>query len=109
MAYDERLVLRIKAALKSFPENFTEKKMFGGVAFLLEGKMTIGTINNDLMVRVISSKIDRELQKDFVRPMNFTGKPMKEFVFVGLDGLKSEEDLQYWVELGVEHAKEKLK
>ena len=70
--------------------------------------MTLGAIHKNLMVRVIPSKIEIELKKEFVRPMDFTGKPMKEYVFVGLDGLKTEEELQYWIELGVEHAKSKL-
>ncbi|WP_350288835.1 TfoX/Sxy family protein [uncultured Croceitalea sp.] len=108
MAYSEELVVRIRAALKSFPEEFTEKKMFGGIAFLYHGKMTVGAINNDLMVRIHSSKIDSELIKEYVRPMDFTGKPMKEFAFVSLEGLQNEEHLQYWIELGVEHAKSKL-
>jgi len=109
MPYDENLAKRINAALKIFPEKFTEKRMFGGLAFLLEGKMTIGTINEDLMVRVIPEKISHELRKNFVRPMDFTGKPMKEFIFVTVEGYHTEEQLQYWIELGVEHAKNKLK
>ncbi len=70
--------------------------------------MTVGVIKNDLMVRIIDSKIDDELKKEFVRPMDFTGKPMKEFVYVSIDGFKTEEELQYWIELGFEHAKYKL-
>jgi len=109
MAYSEQLAARIRASLSCFPDAFTEKKMFGGIAFLYNGKMTVGAINDDLMVRIVSAKIDTELKKEFVRPMDFTGKPMKEFVFVDLKSLKNEEDLQYWIELGIEHAKNKLK
>ena len=108
MAYNLDLANRIEAALSLFPSDFTQKKMFGGVAFLYQGKMTVGAINDDLMVRIISEKIEAELEKDFVRPMDFTGKPMKEFAFVSEDGFQSEEQLQYWIELGLEHAKSKL-
>lgn len=109
MAYNEELVLRIRDALKLFPEDFTEKKMFGGLSFLYSSKMTIGVIKNDLVVRVPSEKMESELAKPFIRPMNFTGRPMKEFVFVNQEGFTSEEQLQYWIELGLEHAKSKLK
>ncbi len=108
MAYNLDLANRIEASLSMFPSDFTQKKMFGGVAFLYQGKMTVGAINDDLMVRIISEKIEAELEKDFVRPMDFTGKPMKEFAFVSEDGFQSEEQLQYWIELGLEHAKSKL-
>lgn len=109
MAYNEDLAKRIGAALNIFPEPFTEKKMFGGLAYLYKGKMTVGAINEDLMVRVSSDKINDELEKEFVRPMDFTGKPMKEFIFVSKNGYQSEEHLQYWIELGLEHAKQKIK
>ena len=109
MPYNEDLAKRISVALSIFKKVFTEKKMFGGLAFLYIGKMTVGAINEDLMVRVVQEKIDAELEKEFVRPMDFTGKPMKEFIFVSKDGFQSEEQLQYWIELAVEHAKNKLK
>ncbi|MCL6266269.1 TfoX/Sxy family protein [Flagellimonas myxillae] len=108
MAYNEALAERIRAAIKLFPETFTEKKMFGGIAFLHGGKMTVGPVKDDLMVRVISPKMEATLQQDFVRPMDFTGKPMKEFIFVSPEGFKTEEQLQGWIELGLEHAKSKL-
>lgn len=108
MAYNEEIATRIRHALAIFPDNFTEKKMFGGVAFLYSGKMTVGPIKNDLMVRVISDKMPGVLAQKFVRPMDFTGKPMKEYVFVSPEGYKTEEQLQNWIELGLEHAKSKL-
>lgn len=109
MAFNEELLALIKASLQSFPEEFVEKRMFGGVAFLYKGKMTVGVLKNDLMVRVLNTKIDSELKKEFVRPMDFTGKPMKEFIFVAVEVLKTEADVQYWIELGFEHAKSKFK
>ncbi len=87
----------------------TIKKMFGGVAFLYGGKMTVGVLNDDLMVRIIPEKMEAHLKMDHVEPMAFTGKPMREFVFVKPDGYTDENSLQYWIELGIEHAGRKLK
>ncbi|TAI48538.1 TfoX/Sxy family protein [Flagellimonas allohymeniacidonis] len=108
MAYNQELVIRIQNALRLFPEEFSEKKMFGGLSFLYLGKMTVGVIKDEMVVRVPSNKMDKELSKPFTRPMNFTGKPMKEFVFVSEEGFQTEEQLQYWIEMGLEHAKSKL-
>nr|WP_299381425.1 TfoX/Sxy family protein [Allomuricauda sp.] len=108
MAYNEELAARIRTAVSLFPETFTEKKMFGGIAFLYQGKMTVGPVKDDLMVRVIQDKMDAVLAQEHVRPMDFTGKPMKEFIFVSPKGFQTEEQLHYWIELGLEHAKSKL-
>ena len=82
--------------------------MFGGLAFLYRGKMTVGIVRNDLMIRVPSDKMDDILNKTNVRPMDFTNKPLKEFVYVSEEGSVNEEQLQHWIELGLEHAKNKL-
>ncbi len=108
MAHNQELTHRLELLIANLPEQFTWKKMFGGVSFLFEGKMTVGIVKEDLVVRVIADKMDEVLQKKYVRPMDFTGKPMKEFVFVAPEGYRTEEQLQYWVELGWEHAKTKL-
>ena len=108
MAFNEQLADRIREQLQYYSEAFTEKKMFGGLSFLYKGKMTVGVMKQDLAVRVISSKIETELAKDFVRPMDFTKKPMKEFVYVSLEGIKTETQLLHYIELGLEHAKSKL-
>ncbi|WP_452601280.1 TfoX/Sxy family protein [Pontimicrobium sp. MEBiC06410] len=108
MAYNAQLVNRIKEQLQFFPETFTDKKMFGGIAFLYKGKMTIGVIKNKLMVRVISEKMETELEKPNVIPMDFTKKPMKEFIYVLEDGIATELELLHYIELGLEHAKSKL-
>ena len=108
MAYNELLAIRIRASITLFPEVFTEKKMFGGIVFLYKGKMTIGVVNEKLIVRVISSKMDKLLIQKGIIPMDFTKKTMKEFLYVLPEALKTEEDLQFFTELGVEHAKHKL-
>jgi TfoX/Sxy family transcriptional regulator of competence genes len=113
MAFNQLLAKRIRASLQSFPgsitEFITEKAMFGGLAFLYKGKMTVGIVKNDLMVRVVSEKMDAILKKTYVRPMDFTNRPMKEFIFVSPRGFSTEEELQLWIEFGIEHAQEKLK
>ena len=81
--------------------------MFGGTCFLYKGKMCIGETKGRLVVRVINKKMRKILTSPFVSPMDFTGKPMKEFIFVQMDGFSSEEQLQQFVELGIEHAKSK--
>jgi len=108
MAFNEQLANRIREQLRYYSEVFTEKKMFGGISFLYQGKMTVGVMKQDLMVRIISDKMETELAKDFVRPMDFTKKPIKEFVYVSLEGIKTETQLLHYLELGLEHAKSKL-
>ncbi|WP_299435424.1 TfoX/Sxy family protein [uncultured Maribacter sp.] len=113
MSFQKELENRIDTSLSIFPENiasnFSKKRMFGGIAYLFHGKMTVGIIKGSLMVRIISEKIDAFLQLDHVKPMDFTKKPMKEFVYVLPEGFKTEEELQNWIELGLEHAQNKLK
>jgi TfoX/Sxy family transcriptional regulator of competence genes len=82
--------------------------MFGGLSFLYQGKMTVGIVKEDLAVRIISDKIDNELNKSFARLMDFTQRPMKEFVYVSAEGFKTEAQLRHYIELGLEHAKSKL-
>ena len=108
MSYNELTATRIREQLKLFPETFTEKKMFGGLSFLFQGKMTVGIVKEDLAVRVVGEKMERELQKETVRPMDFTKRPMKEFIYVLPKGFQSESDLLHYIELGLEHAKSKL-
>lgn len=112
MAYNENLAQRIRTALNIFPKEISshidEKKMFGGLAFLYKGKMTVGILQNDLMVRVKEKFMEVSLNTPHVKPMAFTGKPMKEFVFVGSEGYQTELQLQHWLELGISHARHKL-
>lgn len=108
MAYNEELAVRLRQHFAAFGDDITEKKMFGGICFLYKGKMSVGIVKEDLCVRIISPKDQEELKKESVRPMDFVGKPMKEFVYVSVDGFQSEPDLAYWVNLGIEHAESKF-
>ena len=106
MAYNEKLADHIREHLLIYQNDILEKKMFGGVSFLYKGKMSVGVIGDDMAVRVVASKMVKELEKHNVRPMDFTNRPMKEFIFVEIENIKN---LPYWIELGIEHAKSKLK
>ena len=99
MAYDEKLADRIRQAVGPRPD-VTEKKMFGGVAFLLDGKMFVGIVKDDLMVRVGPDRYEVALAEAHVRPMDFTGRPMNGYVFVGPSGSKTAKAIRRWVDQG---------
>lgn len=77
-----------------------EKKMFGGLAFMYRGKMCCGIIKDHLMVRVPKEKYDHLLKQPFVRVMDFTGKPMKGFLFVDPGGFQTDDNLWKWLKIG---------
>jgi hypothetical protein len=86
MAYDEDLADRVREALPG-DADVTEHKMFGGLAFLLNGHMFAGIVGNELMVRLGHEAAQRALERDHVREMDFTGRPMKNMIFVQPAGL----------------------
>ena len=98
------IVKRIQAAIVPWDEFIVEKRMFGGNCFLYKGKMCVGETKERLMVRVVSEKMKEVLDMPYVMPMDFAGKPMKEFIFVSKKGFNTELKLQTWIELGIEHA-----
>lgn len=100
----EYLLKRIRKALTPWQMDITEKKMFGGTCFLYKNKMCVGETKNRLMVRVIGAKMPETMVHPSVTPMNFTGKTLKEFIFVKPEGFETETQLQHWIELGIEHA-----
>lgn len=109
MSYNEPLAERIRRAIphEDLPD-ITEKKMFGGLAFMYRNKMSIGIVKDDLMVRVIETKMDKVLAMPYVREMDFTKRPMKEFIFVSPEGYSTEVELKEWIALGIEHARSKV-
>ena len=108
MPYDYKLADRIRACTGELPETFTEKKMFGGITFLYQGLMTVGVVKDDLMVRVVNEKMETVLLSPYVRPMDFTGRILNEYIYVRPGGFDSNEELMKWVLTGLEHAKQKL-
>lgn len=81
-----------------------EKKMFGGLCFLLNGNMACGILKNALIVRVGPDKYNEALQLPHARQFDITGRPMKGWVMVPAEGLTSHNDLSAWVERGVSFA-----
>jgi TfoX/Sxy family transcriptional regulator of competence genes len=101
MAYDETLASRIRKVLAG-RAGISEKKMFGGVAFLLEGKMFCGIVKEDLMLRVGPERHAEALSEPHVRPMDFTGRPMVGYVYIAPAGCRGDRALAKWVELSVQ-------
>lgn len=97
MAYNEQLAERVRRRLHSQPA-VTERKMFGGLAFLVRGHMACGILNSDLMLRLGARQAQAALQQPHVREMDFTGRPMTGLVFVASGGLRTEQHLGNWVE-----------
>ncbi len=100
MPYNEDLASRVRVAFGPLA-GLTEKKMFGGLAFMLNGNMCVGVTNDDLMVRVGAEEQVNLVRLPHARPMDFTGRPMKGFVFVGLGGTQEADSLKEWVGRGV--------
>ncbi len=103
MAYDEGLAQRIREVLEDRAD-LSEKKMFGGLAFLLGGNMCVGVLKSELMVRVGPDRHEEAVRQPHARRMDFTGRPMKGFVYVACDGFESDADLRRWVARGVRFA-----
>ena len=103
MAYDERLAERVLDILGPEP-SLVQKKMFGGVAFMLQGNMACGVLKSDLMVRVSKDGYEAALAQPHVREMEFTGRPMRGFVVVAPDATDDDALLQDWVATGAAYA-----
>ena len=98
MAYDEGLAQRIREHLQD-QWDIGEKKMFGGLAFMLRGNMLVGVLDDALVARVGPGNTPRALERPHTRPFDFTGKPMKGYVYVLSEGLADDAALASWVEL----------
>src|SRR5680860_28739 len=92
MAYDETLAERIRDVLAA-RESVGERKMFGGIAFMVGGNMAVGVIGDDLMVRLDPADTEQALAEPHVRPMDFTGKPMNGMIYVDSAGTATGQDL----------------
>ena len=96
MAYNEDLASRIRVAL-AHQDNVTEKKMFGGLTFMVGGSMCCGVLQDNLVLRVNAQDYEEALAHSHARPMDFTSRPMKGFLYVSSEGYQREEDLQRWL------------
>ena len=104
MAYDERLAERVREAL-SARERISERKMFGGIAFMIDGNMCAGVVKDDLMVRTTPEAYDDALKRAGARPMDFTGRVSRNMVYVAPSATSNAAQLRRWIETGVAAAK----
>jgi len=103
MAYSEQLAERIRDALGGRP-GIVERKMFGGVAWMLDGNMACGVIGEDLLVRLAREDAAAAQAEEGVGPMEFTGRPMRGFVLVDAAAIDEDEELGRWVDAGADFA-----
>jgi hypothetical protein len=107
MAYDLYLAERIERILSDRKASFYQKTMMGGLVFMVEDKMCIGIVrdrktNEDrIMARIGGEAQIKHENREGCRPMEFTGRPMKDFVFIYPEGYDLEEDLEFWVDLSL--------
>ncbi len=104
MPYDEKLAERIRTKLKG-TKGLTEKKMFGGVGFMVNGNMACGVNKQDMVVRLSDDESEAALKKAHVRPFDMTGRPMKGWIVVEPQGLATEKALQTWIDRSLAFAK----
>jgi TfoX/Sxy family transcriptional regulator of competence genes len=97
MAYDTQLADRVRSALTGVPD-LSERTMFGGLAFLMAGHMVCGVVGADLMLRLGELEADDALDRPHVRPMDFTGRPMRSMVYVAPAGVATPAELQQWLD-----------
>jgi TfoX/Sxy family transcriptional regulator of competence genes len=103
MAYDEVLAGRMRSNLERYPE-IVEKKMFGGIGFLLHGNMACGVNKGDLIIRVGPDSYAQALEQPHTRPFDMTGKPMTGWIVVEPQGYREDEDLASWIDHGINYA-----
>ncbi len=103
MAYDETLAVRVRKALGR-KSGLTEKKMFGGLAFLLNGNMCCGILGSELMLRLAPEAAQQALREPNTRVFDMTGRPMKGWIVVTAKGLAADEALKRWVGAGAAFA-----
>ena len=102
MPYNEHLAERIHQILDGKKVDFFSKKMMGGLTFMVNNKMCVGIVKNDLMARIDPEVYEMALEKEGCRPMDFTGRKMKGYVFINPDAIDFDEDLEYWVQLALD-------
>jgi len=103
MAYDENLADRIRQSLKTKRINYIEKKMMGGLSFMVDDKMCVGIIKDNLMARISPDSYESLLTINGCKPLDFTGRIMKGFVMVEPIGIDMDEDLDEWIQRCIDY------
>lgn len=101
MSFNEKLSNRIREVLAKHP-NIEEKYMFGGVCYMVNNKMCVGVVKDEMMCRIDPKMDEIVLEKEGCRPMDFTGKRMKGYVFVSEEAIKTQKAFEYWINLCLE-------
>jgi len=102
LAYDKQLAIRVRCSLSERGVAFEEKAMMGGLCFMVDGKMCVGVEKARLMARIDPDTYEAALERRGCVPMDFTGRPMRGFVFVNPEGLHSKRDLDAWLTRALE-------
>lgn len=102
MAYDEFLAERVRQVLQEKHVLSEEKKMMGGLCFMVDDKMCVGIMADKLMARINPLDYETLLKMPNVKPMEFTGRPLKGFLFIEPEGIDSADDLSYWIQLCID-------
>lgn len=105
MAYDEKLANRIREALSN-TRKVEEKQMMGGLTFMVNGKMCLGIIKDEMMCRIDPAIHEVSIEKQGCRTMDFTNRPMKGFIMVDDTGMKSRKDFEHWISLALSFNKQ---
>ncbi|MES2477905.1 MAG: TfoX/Sxy family protein [Bacteroidota bacterium] len=103
MAYNENLVNRCREIIAQNEDFVEEKKMFGGLCFMINEKMCVGVMKDKLMLRINPDIMDKALEMDGCEPMDFTGKPMKSMVYVTEEAITTKTKLNYWIQLALDY------
>ena len=103
MAFDEKLADKIRKETKGQP-GISEKKMFGGLAFLVNGNMSVGIHGNELIVRIVPDQTEAALKQPGARIFNITGRPMKGWLLIGAEGISDPKTLKKWIRTGIDFA-----
>jgi TfoX/Sxy family transcriptional regulator of competence genes len=105
MAYNEKLADKVREIISLTHKKVEEKRMFGGLCFMVNDKMCVGVEQERMMVRLDPAMYDDVMEMEGCRPMDFTGKIMKGFVFVDIEALNTKKKLEYWIKLALDYNK----
>jgi hypothetical protein len=103
MAYDEGLAQRIRDKLQDTP-GLVEKKMFGGIGYMVHGNMACGVNQDTLIVRVGPERYEEALTRHHTKVFDMTGRPMKGWIVVAPEGIEADKELEQWIQQGVDFA-----
>jgi TfoX/Sxy family transcriptional regulator of competence genes len=103
MAYDEYLAERIRHKFKELDVPFEDKKMMGGICFLVDEKMCVGIVKEKMMARIDPDKTETAFARKGCHEMDFTHRPMKGFIFVDPEGIDHDSDLEFFIRLALEY------